>query len=240
LTVALKDFVPHIISVIALGVSIYALYKSNLQAARLRVYVGDRIYLVGPVGHEAFVNVPLEVVNSGARTGVLHCLEMVVTEPAGTELRFEWSQFYRYSAGKAGSAVEKESDPHPISLAGRTARPLSIQFALTSKPPEGFTWGAGNYTGDIRGWHDLPSRRERPNIEEHFSFSMPASFDEEIFGITKPGNPPFMVPVRVTEWTSSRSKDGRRLSMAKAWYEHPLFTALLAFILVGASTLRTR
>jgi hypothetical protein len=56
--------IPALFSALALGVSIYSLYRSHLQAARLQVHVADRLYLVGPLGVDAFINAPMELVNA--------------------------------------------------------------------------------------------------------------------------------------------------------------------------------
>lgn len=194
------DNLSVLISVIALVVSAFTLWWAHLAPARLKVLIGDRLYLVAPSGKEAPLNVALEIVNSGARTGVLQYLEMQITPPMGATVRFEWSQFYRYSTKLGGWAVEKESDPHPISLTGRSARPLSVQFVI-ARPAEDFTWGPRIYSAQLRGWHNRESRRERPNITANFQFALTEGFDPNLFRISRPGDPVISLPARVIEWT---------------------------------------
>ena len=187
-------------SLFAVSLSAISLYKSNLESARLEVHIGDRLYIVAPAGTRAPINTTLEIVNFGAKAGVLQFLELRVFGPNGGSERFEWSEFYRYRSDSPGRIVEKESDPHPIAVGGKGGRSVNVQFVMAPESPTDYAWAPGAYQLILNGWQGRPSRRYPPNIASQFSFYL-SEGEADRLNITKPGDSYFQIPLRIREWS---------------------------------------
>lgn len=110
------------------------------------------------------MNMTMEVVNSGARPGVLEFLELLVTTPEGATERFEWCEFHRYVSAPYGVVTAKESDPRPVAVVGKSRRPLLVQFVQTPRSTN-YTWLSGLSKVSIRGWCGRASRYYGANVK---------------------------------------------------------------------------
>ena len=183
------------ISVFALVTGFITLYKSYWEGARVNAYTTDRVgFVISKNGGTTNFQLGINLVNTGVKTGTVHRLEALVTPPAGEPYRFDWSLFYEYSRG--GYAVEKTTDPHPLSVAGRNSCLIFIQFAIT--PTNIPAWPPGRYEFKIIGWVNRNRREEKSNLLSIFHIDLSRETALQLES-ERPDNPT-VVYVPVLEW----------------------------------------
>jgi hypothetical protein len=121
--------VSAIFSGVAVAVSGYSLWQTALRGAELRVFVPPLIRYASPYQNSTFevFEIPLTVVNEGARTGTVLSLDLEVTNPQTRASK----QFY--SAGLGPWSVAKVHGEGlmpfaPFSLAGRSSHSATVLF----------------------------------------------------------------------------------------------------------------
>jgi hypothetical protein len=122
-------FTAELFSGIAVAVSGYSLWQTALRRAELRVFVPPLIRYASPYTNSTFevFEIPLTVVNEGARTGTVLSLDLEVTNPQTRASK----QFY--SAGLGPWSMTKVHGEGlipfaPFSLAGRTSQSATVLF----------------------------------------------------------------------------------------------------------------
>ena len=122
-------FTAELFSGIAVAVSGYSLWQSSLRGPALRVFVPPLIRYASPYSNSNFeiFEIPLTVVNEGARTGTVLSLDLNVTNMATGSVK----QFY--SAGLGAWSLAKVRGEGlvpftPFSLPGRTSQSATVLF----------------------------------------------------------------------------------------------------------------
>jgi hypothetical protein len=127
--ITMPGFTAELFSGIAVAVSGYSLWQTTLRGAELRVFVPPLIRYASPYQNSTFevFEIPLTIVNQGARTGTVLSLDLEVTNPqTGASKQF-------YSAGLGPWSVAKVHGEGlvpfaPFSLAGRASHSATILF----------------------------------------------------------------------------------------------------------------
>ena len=145
-----------IVAIAAFFGSFYSIYKAHWERPRLQVLPGDRLALVSPLQPKVCFNIMLEVVNYGTKTGVLRFLQARLESPDQKQRIFEWNEFYKYLP--SGTVVQKDKDPHPISVPARDSRSLAVQFAQAPSSSN-FQWQRANILSCSGGGLDTPELR---------------------------------------------------------------------------------
>lgn len=152
------------VAVVAIANASYTVYKSFIQRAAIRLYLGEHGSIVlnpGDVGRK--LHLPCNFVNEAVKMGVVHHLEAAVRGPHGFSARFRWHVFYKYVEG--GQAVQKIADAYPLAVAGHDSHLEFIEFDVVGLP-EGQRppWTAGQYEVEVEGWVNRDDRRRGPNL----------------------------------------------------------------------------
>lgn len=122
-------FTAEVFSGVAVVVSGYSLWQTSLRRADLRVFVPPLIRYASPYQNSNFeiFEVPLTVINEGARSGSALSLDLQVTNmQTGASKQF-------YSAGLGAWSVPKVRGEGlvpfaPLSLAGRSSQSATVLF----------------------------------------------------------------------------------------------------------------
>jgi hypothetical protein len=125
----MPGFTAELFSGIAVAVSGYSLWQTALRRAKLRVFIPPLIRYASPYQNSTFevFEIPLTLLNEGARTGTVLSLDLEVTN---TQTRAS-KQFYSAGLGPWSMAkVHGESliPFAPFSLAGRTSQSATVLF----------------------------------------------------------------------------------------------------------------
>jgi hypothetical protein len=113
----------------ALLMSGYSLWRTSLKQADLRLFVPPLIRYASPYQNSVFeaFEIPLTIINEGARTGTVLSIIMTVTNPRTRQNK----QFYSAGVGvwSLPKARGENLEPFtPIALAGRTSQSETILF----------------------------------------------------------------------------------------------------------------
>jgi hypothetical protein len=119
----------EVFSGVAVVVSLYSLWRTSLQRADLRVFVPPIVRYASPYQNSVFevFEIPMTVVNDGARTGTVLSLDLEVTSvETGKSKLF-------YSAGLGPWSLAKVKGEGlapftPISLTGRASQSDTVLF----------------------------------------------------------------------------------------------------------------
>lgn len=185
-----------IVAIVAFGTGIYTFYKSFFERAKICVFPGDQIrFVIYSNGPSSKFQLLCNIVNESVKVGTVHRLESILRSPANSIHEFVWNLFFKYLPG--GAAVQKESDPYPISIDGKNSSPKFMEFRLLSSQsmPE---WQAGKYDVVIRGWVNKRNRNKKPNLRSRFSFNLSQETCERL-NKEKPSTPQ-LVAVPINEW----------------------------------------
>ncbi|MEO1330226.1 MAG: hypothetical protein AAFW46_11230 [Pseudomonadota bacterium] len=118
--------VAHLTAMLALLVSIYSVYESVWKSDALRLFVAPTIAFADPSnGPFDVFEIPVTLVNDGARTGVALAFELEVAAPETDAVK----RYYAAGTGAWREAYEGARTPFaPISVAGRGAVTERILF----------------------------------------------------------------------------------------------------------------
>lgn len=121
-------FTAEIFSGVAVAVSGYNLWQTTLRQPLLRTFVPPVMRYASPYQNSIFevFEVPLTIVNEGARTGTILSLNLKVTSPKGVSKQFYSAGLGSWSMGKVRG--EGLAPFTPISLPGRTSHSEVILF----------------------------------------------------------------------------------------------------------------
>ncbi len=130
--VAMVDFTgftAEVFSGVAVVVSGYSLWQTSLRRAHLRVFVPPLIRYASPYQNSIFevFEIPLTIVNEGARTGTVLSINLEVKNFQKATSK----QFYSAGLGSWGMGKvrgEGLSPFTPLSLAGRTSHSAVVLF----------------------------------------------------------------------------------------------------------------
>jgi hypothetical protein len=195
-----------LVSVVALWTGIYTFYKNFIERAKVWAYTGDAISFVKTeVSNIIHLHLRLSLVNKGTKTGVVHRLEVLVTNPYKLQCYFVWGLFYEYK--ESGSVLTKASDTYPVAVAQKDTKPLFVQFEL--KPlPEYWSnfWQEGTYEFKILGWVNGKPRQSSPNLKSiPFHILLSPEFSRNLIGV--PSVPPIEIHFPIAEWHSVSKDD---------------------------------
>ncbi len=122
-------FTAEVFSGVAVVVSGYSLWQTSLRRAHLRVFVPPLIRYASPYQNSIFevFEVPLTIVNEGARTGTVLSINLQVTNTQkGASKQFYSAGLGSWSMGKVRG--EGLSPFTPLSLPGHTSHSATVLF----------------------------------------------------------------------------------------------------------------
>jgi hypothetical protein len=155
------------ISVIALLLSAWAFYRTQLMGARVRVSVGDSIDIVRhsySAGSPDSIQVACTFSNEGGQTGVIEKLALVLRPEGAPPILFNWSIFFAYQDGHASVPREKV---HSIPVLARQTRFEGVQFSI----PGRVDWSPGRYVLELLGWVNRNCEDE-PNLRHSMAIKV--------------------------------------------------------------------
>jgi hypothetical protein len=163
-------FTAELFSGIAVAVSGYSLWQTALRRAELQVFVPPLIRYASPYQNSIFevFEIPLTVLNEGARTGTVLSLDLEVSNPQTRASK----QFY--SAGLGPWSMAKVHGEGlipftPFSLAGRTSQSATILFyAREDSRVRQIAEGPGHYQFAL----SLQTARRGKNKSKPLEFEM--------------------------------------------------------------------
>jgi hypothetical protein len=185
-----------IVAIVAFATALYTFYKSFLEAARLRLFLGDRIGLVlSDRGGCRKFHLRGSLVNQAIKAGTLHRLEARLTTPAGVSHSYAWTLFFAYVPGTLN--VQPSGNAVPISVSGKGSQLLLAEFELIGNAPVP-TWVAGRYQLEATGWVNRPNRSRSRNLTAEGHFLLTAAQAQQLAS-QEPGQPT-VIDVPFEEW----------------------------------------
>ena len=183
-----------IVAIVAFVTATYTFYKSFLERARLRLYLGDRVGLVLSAQGGRNFHMRGSLVNHAVKTGTLHRLEARLTTPAGVSHLYVWQLFFTYVPGTLN--VHPSGNPIPVSVPGKSSQLLLTQFELiTGKPTP--VWSPGRYEIEVKGWVNKTNRSQSRNLTAVIHFSLDATQCQEL--LQTPGHST-VLDIPIEEW----------------------------------------
>ncbi|MEQ8825673.1 MAG: hypothetical protein RIC14_15005 [Filomicrobium sp.] len=147
-------------SFVALVFSGISLYQTVLKQADVRVYVPETIsYARDPNGSFEVVALPVTVVNSGARDGVMTSMKLKVRNAEGVERVFNASfvaepgYFSTKEDFRTGQTRPKRPFA-PITIAGRSGQTSTVLFYPRTYSEKRVIKGEGTFSFEL-SWQDI-------------------------------------------------------------------------------------
>lgn len=188
-----------IVSFVALITGAYTFYKSFIERAKLALYPGDQIGLVVSQRQACHkFHLRCNLVNSSTKMATVHRLEGRIRSPHGAESTYTWHQFFQYVQG--GHAVQKSTDPYPLSVPPKNSQPQFIEFNVEVNGPN-FRWTQGKYEFCIVGWVNRKSRRARSNLCSHFHIQIDDKLSMLLGGTEADQDSVITIPI--SEWSDN-------------------------------------
>jgi len=188
-----------IVAAVAFGTAVYTFYKSFLERARIRLFLGDRVGLVlSASGGCTKFHLRGSLVNHAIKAGTLHRLEACIKTPSNVSHSYEWNLFFAYVPGTLN--VQPAGNPIPLSVAGKSSQLLLAEFQLMpiSAPIPG--WSAGRYKLEITGWVNKANRSQSSNLAAVIHFSLEAAQALQL--ASKSPGQATVIDVPVEEWVA--------------------------------------
>ena len=118
-----------LVSLVALAFSAFSLWETSLKQADLSLFVPPVIHFAQPYNNTNFevIEVPVTMVNDGARSGTVLGLSLVVTDPRSKAIK----QFYAADIGRWTMEQTRASAYKPfapISIPGNASRTETVLF----------------------------------------------------------------------------------------------------------------
>lgn len=160
----MMEFTAEVFSGVALLVSVYSLWQTVLKRADLRVFVPPMIRYASPYQNSIFeiFEIPLTVINEGARTGAVLSFDLTVTNLRTRAVK----QFYSGGVGPWSMAKARGEtlEPFaPMSLTGRTSQSETILFyARNDSTVQQIVEGEDNYRFELRLFTGVTGGKQAP------------------------------------------------------------------------------
>jgi len=152
------------ISILALLISFYALYKNRLERADIHIYLGDSLGIVRHnIRSTSTIQLACVLANLGAKVGVLNRLVLKIHDDKGNCHNFMWHQFIKH---EDVDIVNGLGEVHPIPVLGKDVCFQRIEFE-----GEELRWTAGTYKLELNGWYNI-NCSSGPNILVRQSFTV--------------------------------------------------------------------
>lgn len=87
-----------------------------------------------------------------------------------------WKLFYRYVRP---GVMDKESDPHPLTLPARGRRDVGIQF-LAPASVRDYDWPIGRYEFDVLGWTGSSLDSAQPDFARRHEITVDSRASDEV------------------------------------------------------------
>ena len=152
-----KNYISIILSISAVGISIFTLYLSKLEPSKITVFIGEEAVIWKDVSIDRSISFPINVFNTGAELGVIEKIALLVSGPKRKEPYLVEAKYF------LNSRNEKES-PKPIMLSGHDNTSRQVTFSGIEEILEE---GEGLYKIMILIWennHDSPVKGDSFSI----------------------------------------------------------------------------
>lgn len=185
----------EIIAGAALLVSGYSMWSSKLTPAKLKVLVPPVIAYASPYQNSNFeaFEVPVTLVNEGARTGTVLSIDLEVTDPrTKATKRFYSADFGRWSLERTNNLPFA-----PLSLAGHTRQTETVLFHTRGddEKPDQMVYEKGPYSFRLI-LDDGSDPKRRPSV----------TFVRELRGYNGQALVHGTLPMFATDWRSSTNE----------------------------------
>jgi hypothetical protein len=161
-----KGIIPIVISLVALGASMFSLYESYLRPGRINITVSENIeffYRVG-VGNLGVI-LSATISNDGAKSTTMQKVALLIQQP-GVQGGYLLEAIYYMHMTEEGNIVF-ESRLAPLTIASRDTEIKHIFFQSSLEhPDESPLTGAGTYDLKLLAWC---GESLHPKIEDSFS-----------------------------------------------------------------------
>jgi hypothetical protein len=165
----LVAIVTALLTIATILLSGYTIYKNFIERAKVAVFPGDAVRIIFFVPQNPQqMNLMLNLVNKGTKPGIVHRMELIITDPTGQLFHLSWNLFYEYLPG--GEHVRKSSDVYPVAVPPKNNYLLLAGFQSESSGP--IPWRLGQYKLQVLGWVNKRHRAERSNINEEFHINI--------------------------------------------------------------------
>lgn len=155
--------IPIIASILAVIISVFSLYTTTMQPAEITLSVGESMQIWHNNADELQVDIPVIFTNSGAKSGVIRSLGIIIKDPQSEDAIFiKWYGFKTYKDSINGkSSWIYESLRTPLSVSARSEASKMIAF---SSNEAGKNWKPKAITYDIYllSWN---SSNEKPDTK---------------------------------------------------------------------------
>ncbi|MBL8526805.1 MAG: toll/interleukin-1 receptor domain-containing protein [Burkholderiales bacterium] len=147
------------------------------QHQTLSAHFGDLFIVIrkdvktGPV-----FNVDMTLTNSGSTVATIQRLDTQLIDPHESSFRMRWKLFYRYVRP---GVMDKESDPHPLTLPARGRRDVGIQF-LAPASVRDYDWPIGRYEFDVLGWTGSSLDSAQPDFARRHEITVDSRASDEV------------------------------------------------------------
>lgn len=124
-----SNVITALVSLIALAFSGYSLWETSLKSADLALFVPPVIHFAQPYNNSNFevIEVPVTLVNDGARAGTVLALDLVVSDPrTNARKHFYAADFGRWTMEQTRAQTYKPFAP--LSIPGNTSRTETVLF----------------------------------------------------------------------------------------------------------------
>lgn len=120
-----REAIAVVISIVSFLISVIGFYVNSLKPAEIRLITGPYIrHVVDDVSlNEAFF-VPLTVVNTGARSGTVMAITLIVQHDESNEMRTYYGQYFAAESGNA----ELGGFFTPVSIEGNSSKSFTVAF----------------------------------------------------------------------------------------------------------------
>lgn len=124
-----SNVITALVSLVALAFSGYSLWETSLKEADLAVFVPSVIHYAQPYNNSNFevIEVPVTLVNDGARAGTVLALDLVVSDPrTNARKHFYAADFGRWTMEQTRAQTYKPFAP--LSIPGNASRTETVLF----------------------------------------------------------------------------------------------------------------
>lgn len=166
--ITISDALKFGLPVLSLLLSIYTLYVTQWRNARLQIFVGEHVNLGHFKEGNFHITLPVVFINNGVRVGVIRRVALLI-KGSGSDDGYLLEPYFYQSIREDGH-FKHESQPVPITIAGKQNLTKQILFRSSEERPTEFQLlNTGAYTLTLLGW---TSDSGNPALATSFSFDI--------------------------------------------------------------------
>lgn len=178
----LKDWLPIVISLLSLSLSIYIVYITHIKPAKVKMIIGDTLHFVNSYtenhsgkqwGGLSFY-LPITFYNWSNRGGEIRQVRMILGRPDNPLEYFDmvWANFAQIAKGEIlVKLIENEGIAQPIALSAQSSLERIVRFNWNPYNKDKIGIKPGQYELLLFGWtQDRDKDKDEPDLKEAVSF----------------------------------------------------------------------